>query len=354
MAFFKTKASKRAFSIRLVLLVLWTLVIAWQTMGGLGKTIRIKQLLSNHEVAVATITDKKHSEVRTSKKNTSDVYKISYVFTDQAGGQRERFYFVDEGEYERLANITEIEVLYSPKNPAFNMPHYEIIRDSSWYGILRAVAIVGGAAAFVLFVLSKILVIIFCQEPTGEVNEGEVGSSYWLDRESVSNNIIFATKDKLVIGSADKKQMEMVKNQIKNNIDPLSNKVIETQEVRYEEIKKLQTKSTEKSVDLTLGNDDWEILNFINSEIKNKALAVIDSKIASRLVKYEEQYTPFRSARNSLVLFILSLVLVILFYTSNPTLVIVIGGLTLFFSGKSLLTHLLNPYKLIQWQETVK
>jgi hypothetical protein len=53
MAFFKTKARKRAFKIRLVLFLLWMLVIAWQTMGGLGKSIRIKQLLNNHEVAVA-------------------------------------------------------------------------------------------------------------------------------------------------------------------------------------------------------------------------------------------------------------------------------------------------------------
>ncbi|WP_455222113.1 hypothetical protein [Kaarinaea lacus] len=354
MAFFKTKASKRAFKIRLVLFLLWTLVIAWQTMGGLGKSIRIKQMLDNHEVAVATITDKKHSEVRTSKKRTSDVYKISYSFTDSTGTQRERDYFVDELEFERLADEKEIEVLYSPGKPEFNLSRYEVKRDSSMYGVIRGVVIVGGAAAFVLFVLSKFLVAFFCQEPAGEVRAGEIGKSYWLDRESSSNNLIFVTKHALVFGSADEKQFEKVKTQIANKTDPRTNKDIEFREVLYTDIKKMETKSTDKSIDLTFGNDDWEMLNFINSDIKAKALAVIESRVENHLVKNEEQFTPLRAARNSLLVFAVTAVLTFLFYKASPALVVVFGGLLLFLSGKSLVSRLLNPYKLIRWQATVR
>ncbi len=356
MAFFKTKASKRAFKIRLVLFLLWVLVIAWQTMGGLGKSIRIKQLLNNHEVAVATITDKKHSEVRTSKKRTSDVYKITYTFTDNGGTQRERYYFVDDVEFDRLADVKEIEVLYSPRKPEFNLSRYEATRDASMYGVIRGVVIVGGAAAFILFILSRFLVAFFCLEPAGEVRDGETGKSFWLDRESSSNNLIFVTKSALVFGSADNKQFEKVKNLIANKTDPRTEQDIEFKEVPYSNIKKMETKSTDKSLDLTFGDgdDDWESLNFINSDIKAQALATIESRLENRLQKNEEQLSPFRAARNSLIVFSVTALLTILFYNASPALVAVFGGLLLFFSGKSLVSRFLNPYKLIRWQGTVQ
>jgi hypothetical protein len=234
------------------------------------------------------------------------------------------------------------------------MPHDEIKRDSSMYGVIRGVVIIGGAAAFVLFVLSKFLVAFFCQEPAGEVRDGEVGNSHWLDRESTSNNLIVATKNALVFGSSDEKQFQQGKAQIANKSDPRANKDIEFKQVLYTDIKKIETKSTDTSLDLTFGDNEWEILNFINSDVKANALAVIESRLQNRLIKNEEQFTPLRATRNSLMVFAVTAVLTVLFYNASPALVVVFGGLLLFVSGKSLVSRLFNPYKLIRLQTLIK
>lgn len=352
----KSPGQKRKTRVKIISLLIGVALLA---AGVWVKSIYSRgaiKLLKNHEVAEAIITDLKYKEIRTKKRNTKDMYYLSYNF-DAEGANWENTDMISYQEYESLEGKESIEVFYAKNNPRINATETSLKSDAATPNFMHVFS-VGIWVVPGTYFLYLLISLIFVREPKGVLTEGFYTENSWLDVDD--NYLIFLQGAQILIFQFNKKQSSKVQKYYQEGKGLEITQLVEgvTSSIDLDKVTAVESRHYSDALSVTHEQVDKDnkdkmeevttSVEFISAATKEHALGYITPLLPTTLKENLQRQTRIRSSVTGLIWSILAGGLV-LYFDAN-VIAIVAAFIILYFALPSFFARLLDPAVITTWK----
>ena len=177
--------------------------------------------------------------------------------------------------------------------------------------------------------------------------------SFWINKESETDNVFVLVKSGLVIGSCVASDIDNVTEQLEKRVSPVE--VLGSEDllaINYKQLRSIVSRDTDSDIDIqyaTKKSTEDTCLDFADIEQKTDFLNTIESRLPDELVKNEYKQSALVAGINPLISLLFALGISYFYYDRLWLTTLIVGGLWSLASLYMFFTRVTNPPLITKW-----